>query len=84
MQRLRITLFTLVVTLLAVANVQSGPPQDETIPIIDVHTHTPFTGDTEPTTGVPRTQEQYFKSGVKPGLWVPWLTRRQVGRISTI
>src|SRR5215475_8220881 len=66
MKPIRITLFALLV---AVATVQSGAAtQDETIPIIDVHTHTAFTGDTESTTGMPRTEEQYFKEWREAGV----------------
>ena len=55
MKPIRTTLFALLVV---VVTVQSAPAQqDETIPIIDVHTHTTFTGDTESTTGMPKTQE---------------------------
>ena len=69
MQPFRITLFALVVAVLIVVNVQSGPaPQDGTIPIIDVHTHTSFTGDTESTTGLPTTQDQYFKEWREAGI----------------
>jgi len=42
--------------------------QSETIPIIDVHTHTSFTGGTEPTTGRPRTMDQYFKEWREAGI----------------
>jgi predicted TIM-barrel fold metal-dependent hydrolase len=38
------------------------------MPIIDAHTHTSFTGDTEPTTGRPRTMEQYFKEWREAGI----------------
>ena len=65
----RIILVASLIAILAVATVQSGPAaQDETIPIIDVHTHTSFTGDTEITTGLPRTQEQYLKEWREAGV----------------
>ncbi len=31
------------------------------LPIIDAHTHTEFTGHPEPVTGIPMTEEEYFK-----------------------
>ena len=42
--------------------------QVESIPIIDAHTHTSFTGETEPTTGRPRTMDQYFKEWREAGI----------------
>jgi len=38
------------------------------MPIIDAHTHTAFTGDTEPTSGRPRTMDQYFKEWREAGI----------------
>jgi hypothetical protein len=69
MQPLRITSFVLLLVFVVVAPIGSGrATQDETIPIIDVHTHTSFTGDIESTTGLPRTQEQYFKEWSEAGI----------------
>ena len=43
--------------------VGSAYAQDSTddLQIIDAHTHTEFIGDLEKNTGIPRTQEEYFK-----------------------
>jgi hypothetical protein len=69
MKTSRIILLALLLAVLGVVHVQSEPAvQDENIPIIDVHTHTPFTGDIEPATGAPRTQEQYFKEWREAGI----------------
>lgn len=69
MQPFRLTLFSLLLAILAVATIQSGrATQNETLPIIDAHTHTAFTGDTESTTGLLKTQEQYFKEWREAGI----------------
>ena len=60
----RYWLLAMVVLISAVVNAQ----QSESIPIIDAHTHTSFTGNTEPTTGRPRTMDQYFKEWREAGI----------------
>ena len=54
----------LLVSISALANAQ----QSESIPIIDAHTHTSFTGETESTTGRPKTMDQYFKEWREAGI----------------
>lgn len=39
----------------------SPGPRDEGLPIIDVHTHTDFTGWPEPTSGIPMTLDEYLR-----------------------
>ena len=46
----------------------SDNPQAERIPVIDVHTHTSFTSTPERTSGIPRTEEQYFKEWKEAGV----------------
>ena len=41
---------------------------DERIPIIDTHTHTSFSSTPERTSGIPRTQDQYFKEWAEAGV----------------
>ena len=43
-------------------------PQDERIPVIDVHTHTSFTSSPERTSGIPRTEAEYFKEWAEAGV----------------
>ncbi len=38
------------------------------IPIIDVHTHTPFKKDTGQTSGIPQTEDQYFREWQEAGV----------------
>ena len=63
MRRYGIPIIAILVWLPAVVKAQS-----QAIPIIDVHTHTSFTGGTEPTTGRPRTMDQYFKEWREAGI----------------
>lgn len=59
-QRHRTISLALLVLLLCAASVAAGPiQQDETIPIIDVHTHTDFSSGTK---------EQYFKEWREAGV----------------
>jgi predicted TIM-barrel fold metal-dependent hydrolase len=44
------------------------PQQVDAIPIIDVHTHTSFTGGNDPNTFRPQTMEQYFKEWREAGI----------------
>jgi uncharacterized protein len=64
MRRYWLTALALSILISAVVNAQ----QDESMPIIDAHTHTSFTGDIEPTTGRPRTMDQYFKEWREAGI----------------
>lgn len=57
MRRYWLTAIALLVSLSGMAQAQS-----DAIPIIDAHTHTSFTGATEPATGRPQTMEQYFRA----------------------
>lgn len=41
---------------------------NDAFPIIDVHTHTSFTGDSQEYTGVPKTSAQYFKEWREAGV----------------
>jgi hypothetical protein len=66
MRRYCLPVFVVLVSMLGVARAQT--PQDEPIPIIDVHTHTAFTGGVEPTTGLPKTKDQYFKEWREAGV----------------
>jgi uncharacterized protein len=63
MRRYSLIVFTLFVWLPVVVKAQGNA-----IPIIDAHTHTEFTGGIEPTTGRPRTMEQYFKEWQEAGI----------------
>ena len=47
---------------------QRRTPRDERIPIIDAHTHTAFNSTPERTSGIKRTQEQYFKEWEEAGV----------------
>jgi hypothetical protein len=64
------TLIALLLLLLSVATYsqQSANPQEERIPIIDVHTHTSFTSTPERTSGIPRTEAEYFKEWEDAGV----------------
>lgn len=64
MRRYWVTVFAVLVSVFGVARAQ----QDEAIPIIDVHTHTVFTGGTEAATGRPKTRNQYFKEWREAGI----------------
>jgi hypothetical protein len=64
MRRYWLTALALSIYISAVVNAQ----QDGSMPIIDAHTHTSFTGDIEPTTGRPRTMDQYFKEWSEAGI----------------
>src|SRR6185503_9019668 len=64
MRRYWLTALALSISISAVVNAQ----QDESMPIIDAHTHTSFTGTTEPLTGRPRTMDQYFKEWREAGI----------------
>ena len=61
MRRYCLPVFVVLVSLVGVSRAQE-------IPIIDVHTHTSFTGAVEPATGAPRTREQYFKEWREAGI----------------
>src|SRR5262245_54538942 len=62
--------------ILVLLSLLSFPPQrqvsnsrdEEPSPIIDVHTHTTFTLTPERTSGIPQTQEQYFKEWEEAGV----------------
>ena len=78
MRRYWVTLFAVLLSIPGVIRAQ-----DEPLPIIDAHTHTSFTGGTEPTTGRPRTIDEYFKEWRERELWAPWPTRPRTEEIST-
>lgn len=46
---------------------EAGTAPDE-LPIIDAHTHTHFTGKPEPLSGIPQTQEEYFRQWREAGV----------------
>ena len=46
----------------------SNNPSTQTLPIIDAHTHTSFTGVTQKGRGVPQTETQYFKEWQEAGI----------------
>jgi uncharacterized protein len=64
---LRSLLITLCFLCLFVA-APAAVAQDEPLQIIDAHTHTSFTGENEPTTGRPKTMDQYFKEWREAGI----------------
>lgn len=63
MRRYWLTAFVLVVSLSGMVQAQS-----DALPIIDAHTHTSFTGATEPATGRPQTMDQYFREWREAGI----------------
>ena len=63
MRTLLLSLFALAI-LLPHARAQTT----EAIPIIDAHTHTTFTSKPERTSGIPQTQEEYFKEWEEAGV----------------
>lgn len=58
-----LTVFAILVWLPGVAKAQAG-----TIPIVDAHTHTSFTGSIETATGRPNTMDQYLKEWSEAGI----------------
>lgn len=60
-------LLSLVLCLLLFVLVQGQQPVPE-LPIIDVHTHTSFTGKQQQGRGVPQTEAQYFKEWQEAGV----------------
>lgn len=69
MRQYCLPVFVVLVSIFGVATAQTQPgAPDETIPIIDVHTHTAFAGGIEPTTGLPKTKDQYFKEWREAGV----------------
>ena len=67
MRRYWLTLFTALVWLSGVAAAHAQPQKPETIPIIDVHTHTSFTGGNDPNTGRPNVEA--YKRAIPKEHW---------------
>ncbi|MBI5624297.1 MAG: amidohydrolase family protein [Elusimicrobia bacterium] len=65
---LRLAAVILCVHALACAAAPAGPDAEEPLRIIDAHTHTDFTGESERTSRVPMTEEQYFKEWQAAGV----------------